>query len=61
MTLMRVQQEVRRQPVVREAGLVVATEANRALLREAGLLTPEAEAAGPDDLVISIAGDSPEA
>lgn len=60
-TLMRVQQEVRRQPGVREAGLVVATEANRALLRDAGLLTAEAEAAGPDDLVISVAGDSPEA
>mgnify|MGYP000044181419 CR=1 FL=1 len=60
-TLMRVQQEVRRQPGVREAGLVLATEANRALLREAGLLTPEAEAAGPDDLVISVAGDSLEA
>src|SRR3990170_1200760 len=57
-TLMLVQKEVRQQPGVTEAGLVVATDANRTLLRDAGLLSPEAEAAGPDDLVISVSGTS---
>ncbi len=60
-TLMLVQKEVRQQPGVTEAGLVVATDANRTLLREADLLTPEAEAAGPDDLVISASGTSADA
>src|SRR3970282_1752357 len=55
-TLMLVQKEVRQQPGVTEAGLVVANDANRTLLRDAGLLSPEAEAAGPDDLVISVSG-----
>ncbi len=60
-TLMLAQREVRAQPGVEEAGMVLATEANRALLREAGLLTPEAEAAGPDDLVVSVRADSEDA
>lgn len=60
-TLMLAQQEVRRRPGVVEAGLILATEANLALLREAGLLTPEAQAAGPDDLVISVSGESEDA
>lgn len=57
-TLMLAQKEVRQQLGIEEAGMVLATDANRALLREAGLLTPEAEAAGPDDLVISVRGAS---
>ncbi|MDQ7829390.1 MAG: acyl-CoA synthetase FdrA [Armatimonadota bacterium] len=60
-TLMRVQQEVRRQAGVEEAGLVLATEANKALLQQAGLLTPEASTAGPDDLVIAVRAVSEEA
>lgn len=57
-TLMLAQREVRGQPGVEEAGMVLATEANRALLSEAGLLTLEADGAGPDDLVISVRADS---
>lgn len=60
-TLMLAQQEVRQRPGVVEAGLILATEANLALLREAGLLTPGAQAAGPDDLVISVSGESEDA
>ena len=60
-TLMRIQQEVRRQAGVEEAGLVLATEANKALLQQAGLLTPEASTAGPDDLVIAVRAVSEEA
>ncbi len=60
-TLMLAQREVRRQPGVEEAGMVLATAANLTLLREAGLLTPEAEAAEPDDLVISVRAGSEEA
>lgn len=60
-TLMLAQQEVRQRPGVVEAGLILATEANLALLREAGLLTLEAQAAGPDDLVISVSGESEDA
>jgi FdrA protein len=59
-TLMLAQDEVRRRVGVVEAGLVLATDANRSLLREAGLLTAEAAAAGPDDLVVSVAGDTDE-
>ncbi|MBI3974885.1 MAG: protein FdrA, partial [Armatimonadetes bacterium] len=60
-TLMLAQKEVRQQPGIEEAGMVLATDANQALLGEAGLLTSEAEAAGPDDLVISVRGASDEA
>jgi len=59
-TLMVIQQEVRRHPGIAEAGLVLATEANRALLQDAGLLTDEAAAAGADDLVISVKARSTE-
>ena len=41
-------------PGVRDAAVVMASEANRAILKEAGLLTPEAEAATPNDVVIAI-------
>src|SRR5881409_1605816 len=44
-TLMLVQRDVRRLPGVEEAGAVMGTEANKELLRDAGLLTPEAQAA----------------
>lgn len=56
-TLMLAQREVRNLPGVREAGAVMGTDANKELLRDAGLLTTEAAAAGPDDLVLSVAAD----
>lgn len=53
-TLMLVQREVRQLPGVEEAGAVMGTEANKELLRDAGLLTPEAQDARPDDLILSV-------
>lgn len=53
-TLMLVQREVRALPGVREAGAVMGTEANKELLRDAGLLSPEAARAGANDLVLCV-------
>lgn len=39
-----------------DASAVMATEANKSLLKAAGLLTAEAEAATPNDLVIAVSG-----
>lgn len=50
-TLMLAQREGRERPGVEEMGLVMATEANKALLRESGLDFAELSGAGPDDLV----------
>jgi len=52
-TLMLVQRDVRQLPGIEEAGAVMGTDANKELLRDAGLLTPEAEAARPDDLIFA--------
>jgi FdrA protein len=53
-TLMLVQREVRQLPGVEDAGAVMGTDANKELLRDAGLLTPEAQTARPDDLILSV-------
>lgn len=53
-TLMLVQREVRELPGVREAGAVMGTDANKDLLRDAGLMSPEASRAGPDDLILCV-------
>lgn len=53
-SLMLVARELARLPGVSDAAVVMATEANKGILREAGLLTPEAEAASTNDLVIAI-------
>lgn len=49
--LMQAQQILRQMPGVEEAGVVMGTPANLALLRDAGLDAPELAEAGPDDLV----------
>ncbi|MDQ7819072.1 MAG: acyl-CoA synthetase FdrA [Armatimonadota bacterium] len=59
--LMLVQREVRALPGVQEAGAVMGTEANKELLKDAGLLTPEVEAAGPNDLILVVRADSEQA
>ncbi len=56
-TLMLTQREVRALPGTREAGAVMGTEANKELLRDAGLLTPEAAAARPEDLILAVSAD----
>ena len=36
---------------------MMATPSNRALLRDAGLLTPDGDAASPNDLLIAVEAD----
>src|SRR3989441_7359991 len=59
-TLMLVQREVRQLSGVEEAGAVMGTDANKELLRDAGLLTSEAQAARPDDLILAVRAGSDE-
>src|SRR5256712_8840069 len=50
---MLVQREVRQLPGLEEGGAVMGTDANKELLRSPGLLTSEAQAARPDDLILA--------
>lgn len=52
--LMQAQQALRQLPGVEEAGVMMGTPANLALLREAGLDAAGLEEAGPDDLVVVV-------
>ena len=58
MTLLQVSAEVLGLAGVLDAALVMATDLNRDLLRESGLLVGEAEAAAANDLVIGVRADS---
>ena len=40
-----------------DVGVIMATEANKALLKESGLLTSEAQSATPNDLVIAVSAN----
>lgn len=53
-TLMLVAKELLAMPGVQDAAVVMGTLANLALMRDAGLLTVEAEAATPNDLVVAV-------
>ncbi len=53
--LMLVARELTKLPNVRDAAVVMGTEANKSILEQSGLLTPEAQAATPNDLVIAVA------
>lgn len=55
--LMLVARALSKFPGVIDVGVIMATEANKALLNEAGLLTPEAQSATPNDLVIVVSAD----
>jgi FdrA protein len=55
-TLMLVARELSQMAEVEDAAVVMGTEANKGLLKNAGLLTPQAEAASPNDLVIAVKG-----
>jgi succinyl-CoA synthetase alpha subunit len=57
-SLMAVAQQLARLPGLSDAAVVMATEANKDLLKQAGLLTGEAEAATANDLVIAVSGES---
>ena len=58
LVLMQLQVALTSLPGVRNAGVLMGLDTNKEVLRESGLLTPEAEAALTDDLIISIEGDS---
>jgi FdrA protein len=53
--LMRIAAELNGLAEVISASLMMGTEANKSLLRDAGLLTAEGEAAGANDLIIAVA------
>ncbi|HUI18272.1 MAG TPA: acyl-CoA synthetase FdrA [Alphaproteobacteria bacterium] len=59
-SLMQLSARIAKMPGVTQASAVMATENNLALLREAGLLD-RAAAAGPNDLLVALAGESEEA
>ncbi|MEZ5849621.1 MAG: acyl-CoA synthetase FdrA [Hyphomicrobiaceae bacterium] len=52
--LMRVSREIAAREGVEEAGLMIGTPANRAILRDAGVLNEVGETAGAGDLVIAV-------
>ena len=53
--LMQIAAEIESMDGIDRAGLVMATPANREVLGAAGLLSGEAAAAGPNDLVVAVA------
>ena len=55
--LMQLSSQIGKLPGLKQASAIMASPANLALLREAGLLAGEV-AAGPNDLLIALAGDS---
>lgn len=59
--LMRLSQEIGAIGGVETASLMIGTQSNRDLLADAGLMAPEAEAAGPNDLIMAVRAESSEA
>lgn len=57
-SLMLAARELSRLQGVKDAAVVMGTEANKAILAEAGLLTGEAQAATPNDLLIAVSAES---
>jgi len=55
--LMQLQRSLAEQPGVRDAGVVMGTNANKEVLAQSGMLISEVEAAGADDLVIVVIGN----
>lgn len=60
-TLMLVAKELLAMPGVQDAAVVMGTPANLALMRDADLLTAEAQAATPNDLVAAVLADDEDA
>jgi FdrA protein len=52
--LMRISRQVAAMTGVEEAGLMLGTPANKDILRDAGVLGPDGETAGPGDLVLAL-------
>lgn len=59
--LMQLQRALIDLPGVEDAGVVMGTPANKALLEEGGLLPPEAQQARPDDLILVVKAESEQA
>jgi FdrA protein len=59
--LMQIAEELQRLPGIETAALMMGTPANLASLDETRLRPPEADAAGPNDLVVSVRAKSAEA
>ena len=57
-SLMLTARELSKLDGVRDAAVMMATEANKSILTEAGLLTDEGKAASPNDLIIAVASES---
>lgn len=57
-TLMEAARELTALPGVSDAAVVMATDANKGILRQAGLLLPEIDRASPNDLVMVVEADS---
>src|SRR3954452_22509017 len=55
--LMQIAAELRGRPGVRNASLGMGTPANKEVLAAAGLLAPDAGAAGPNDLIVALDAD----
>ncbi|HEX9988186.1 MAG TPA: acyl-CoA synthetase FdrA [Chloroflexia bacterium] len=55
-TLMQVAVRLRDLDGIEDASLMMGTQPNKEMLAEAGLLTPESDAAGPNDLIIAMRG-----
>jgi len=55
--LMQLQRSLASLPGIQDAGVVMGTESNKELLAHINLVTPEIEAARPDDLVIVVRGE----
>jgi len=55
---MQVARETAQLPGIQDSAVVMGTEANKEILREAGLLTEEGIAASADDLVIAVRGEA---
>jgi FdrA protein len=58
--LMQLSRTLASQPHIHQAAVMMGTPQNRDLLREAGLLTPEGEMTGANDLLICVQADTPE-
>ncbi len=59
--LMQLQRELVALPGVLDAGVVMGTDANKDILIQSDLLTPEAQRAGADDLIIVVKAESEDA
>ena len=52
--LMRLSRRLAARPGIEDAALMIGSPSNKALLRDAGLLAAEGEAAGPNDVLIAV-------